>query len=205
MQELKLERMLDHDKLWFEVYDRAIRRDAIRSATFLNSSFNYALISSKDRYGRLKKSTCGKQYSFNGFFTDICIDYSISHNQVGFSFSDGNSSYLFVLKDCLEDISFADFVALHEHVEAGLISKPDKIKHGIACKFELNEVLRQDGSFVEKYAAWLLKLAYINRQENYFVGAIPKFFESINPDLNPVDILHEFKRQLDSEIHLFPN
>jgi len=185
------------EEMWTEIFDRAKKKDRIIGARLGEHEFKYALINPQDGYGIDRISSSGEHYEYTGSNVTFWIKDAEKEGRVGLS----ESGLAFVLERELPIRDFADYVGLHEYVEA----TQGKDQHGEACRIELVEVFKQNPEFVEAYANWLVGLTKSTQtpERGYFGRAILEFLEVITEDnLNPVKILREFKNQLDSGFHL---
>jgi len=81
----------------------------------------------------------------------------------------------------------------------------DREYHGKGCKIELGEALKREPEFLNAYANWIVDSTKTskNPERGYFGRAIPDFLKVIRDgNLNPTEVLREFKRQLDLGYHL---
>jgi hypothetical protein len=197
---LKLTISFKEDNPWEEIYDRAIRANKIVESNFGEKKFSYALLNSKDGYGRYKVSTLGEPYDYSGKEASDLVRMSERKGSVGFHF-EGD---IFVFEKNLFRPDFADYVGLHEFSESVFcynrsIRSPEQV-HREGCRGELEEVFKREKEFIEAYAFWLFEME--KTKLSYFDRAIPGFFEkSLERKLSPVETLEEFKILLDSFKH----
>ena len=188
--------------MWSEIFDRALKRGKVFDAKLGDYFFQYALINSKDGYGRDTVSTKGEQYTYRG----KGITYHLKKDEKktsGVSYA----GLAFVLERALPRMDFADYIGLHEYVESLFLGLPRNIpgsnlnrQHAEACKLELGEVFKQSADFIEAYAGWIVEQSRRSKKphKGYFGRANPRIMSLVlNPNMKPLDILTEFKNQLD--------
>lgn len=188
-------------EMWIEIFDKAKKKGKIVDANMGEHQFQYALINPKDGYGRDTVSTRGEHYSYRGSNVTFWIKDSEKEGRVGLN----EGGLAFVLERELARPDFADYVGLHEHIEATIENTSESKWHGNACKAELTEVLKQKPDFIDAYANWLVGLtnASQNPERGYFARAIPDFLQVVREGiLSPTEIIREFKNQLDAGYHL---
>jgi hypothetical protein len=189
------------EEMWIEIFDRAKKKRKIVDADMGEHEFQYALINPKDGYGRDTVSTSGELYQYRGNNVTFWIKDAEKEGRVGLN----EGGLAFVLERELARPDFADYVGLHEHIEATTQNVSESQWHGNACKAELTEVMKQNPDFIDAYANWLVRLtnASENPERGYFARAIPDFLQVVNEGrLNPAEVLREFKSQLDAGYHL---
>ncbi len=179
------------DEMWIEIFDRAKKKGRILNAQMGKYNFQYALINPKDGYQRESVSTTGKPYKYKSNNT-FWIKDKEKTGIIGFACK----GLSFVLERELTRQDFADYVGLHEHIESNFVGG----NHGVACKVELEEVLKRELEFIDSYANWLITASSEVSGKGYFGRAIPDFLKAVKgKKLSPVQILKEFKSQLDQK------
>lgn len=185
------------EEMWIEIFDRTKKKGKIVKTKVGDHKFQYAMINPRDGYGRDRISTDGTPYDYYGQIVTFWIKDAEKEGGVGLN----EGGLAFVLERSLPRRDFADYVGLHEHVEA----TRGKEQHGEACRIELDEVLKKESDFVDAYADWLAGLTNVskNQERGYFERAIPDFLQVIRRgNLSPTEVLREFKNQLDLGYHL---
>lgn len=156
------------EQMWAYVYRRATALGKIVHARVDTTSFEYALIFTKDGYGRAWND---EQYA--NASTTFWIRDAIKIGSIGLN-SGGKT---FVLGELTPE-RFRDYVGLHEYVEA------EGGQHIDACRAELAAVRKSEGLFPE-YAIWLHSLAMKRHRDptvrGYFNRAVPDFTTQYNP------------------------
>ena len=185
------------EEMWIEIFDRARKKRKVVKAKVGDHEFRYAMINPKEGYGRDSISADGTLYDYSGQMVTFWIKYAENEGNVGLN----EGGLAFVLERTLPQREFADYVGLHEHVEA----TRGKDQHGEACITELSEVLKREPGFIDAYANWLVGLTNKskNPERGYFGRAIPDILQVIRKgNLSPTEVLREFKHQLDLRYHL---
>lgn len=196
------------EKMWKEIYNRAIDKEKVVRTIFEPFTFEYALINPSDEYGRSKKSKDGMHYQYTGKNVTYWIKKAEKKDQIGFN----QGRLAFVFERSLPRRDFADYVGMHEWAESRSIVKGDinvdihnRIIHGKGCKMELEFLLMREKEFVDEYANWLVNLTKFSKkpEDSYMPRAIPEFLEIIKEEkLSPTEIVREFKNQLDNNYYL---
>lgn len=192
-------------EMWAEIYDRAIKKNKVVATKVGAFEFEYALINSKDAYGRNKCASDGSFYRYDDvsfWIKDVEKEGMVGLNESGLAF---------VLQKCLPRPDFADYIGLHEHIETlGFevfnVSHYDASLHGNACMVELEEVFKREPEFIESYADWVVNVARSkpSPEGGYFGRAIPNSLPMVlDKNFTPVEVLRKFKDQLDLGYHLF--
>lgn len=180
---------IDQELLWSEVFDRARKKDKVVQAELGPFRFEYALIHTKDRYGSDRLDSNGDPYTYTGWDVSWRIREELKHNAVGINVP----NHAFVFAQALKNPAFADYVGLHEYVEA------EGATHKTACLVELSEVLHRDPVFVENYAGWIIDLTRQSDrpEKGYFGRAVPDFEQTIlTSSKAPADLMVDFYHQL---------
>ena len=188
------------EEMWIEVFDRAKKKGKIVDSNLGEHEFQYALINPKDGYQRARISTNGNPYHYTSNVT-FWIKDAEKEGRVGLN----EGGLTFVLERELPRPDFADYVGLHEHIEATIKNASENRWHGNACKAELTEALKQNPDFIDTYANWLVGLTNASQtpERGYFARAIPDFLQVVKEGrLSPTEVLREFKSQLDAGYHL---
>ncbi len=184
---------------WTEVFDKVRKKGRIQNAALGEYAFEYALINPKDRYGANRISTTGSHYEYIG--RNVTFWIKDAEKQAGLNIA----GLAFVFERRLPHLDFADYVALHEHIESLEFDANERKWHGNACMIELEEVFKREAEFVGAYASWLIRtnMALKHPERGYFGRAIPDFVQVLKDGrLPPVEIITEFKRQLNEGYHL---
>lgn len=194
--------------MWKEIYNRARDKEKVVKTTLEPYNFEYALINPSDQYGRIRTSKDGTNYQYTGKDVTFWIKDAEKVDKVGFNFG----GLAFVLERGLPRKDFADYVGIHEWIEAksqateGLESEiHDRMIHGKGCRNELYQVLKREKEFVDEYAKWLVSLTKSakNPKDSYFPRAIPEFLDIIKEGkLSPTEIVKKFKDQLDYDYYI---
>lgn len=190
------------EEFYLEMYDRAKKRGKIICANLGRHSFEYALISSKDGYGRDSIGTDKEPYLFFG--SHVTKRIKKEEKAIGTCCA----GYAFVFEKNIPCKDFSNYVGLHEIIESRQhgfkATPPGEIKnphHGEACRIELEEVLKRDETFIDSYASWLIEREA--ETPGYFLRAVPDFVSFLpDEDTSPAEKLRLFKRLLDLGHHL---
>lgn len=175
--------------IWKTIYDIAKKKNKIIEATIGEYDFEYALINSKDGYGREKISTKGNKYYYTGSrLTDFIKEKEKEHS-VGF----GENNLTFVVEKNVPREDFQNYVGLHEYVEK-ICNKGEfrcENRHAYASNIELDEVFKRDKEFVQAYSNWLLE----TKLSGYFERTLPNFLDKAKESkLSPLEIVSDFRK-----------
>jgi len=187
--------------MWIEIFDRAKKRKKIVNAKIGEYEFEYALINPEEGYGRDRLSTSKEPYEYIGRDVTFWIKDAEKESGAGLN----EAGFAFVLERKIPRGDFANYVGLHEYIEATNFHTKKEYLHSYACKIDMQELMKKSPKFIDAYATWLLNMtkASKNSEKGYFVGAIPDFLKVIRKgDLSPTEVLKEFKKQLDLGYHL---
>ena len=183
-------------EMWAEIFDRARKKGRVFERTLGEHNFQYALINSADRYGRISVSTTGAQYRYSRRSVTFWIkDEESDELHAGVCYGPG-LNFVF---EANTPAPFRDYVGLHEHIESEFLVNPKS--HTLACSAELGEVFRRETKFVGAYARWLVELHDKSKtpEKGYFTRAVPDFMRILREGkLSPLEMLQEFKERVDS-------
>ncbi|MBI4020238.1 MAG: hypothetical protein HY367_02815, partial [Candidatus Aenigmarchaeota archaeon] len=110
------------EEIWGEIYDRAKRLGKVKEVdktAQMGYDYEYALLNPRDRYGRYRVSTEGEPYKYKAGELRQAIGQQEDEGSPGKSFA----GYAFVFERLLPRPDFADYVGLHEWLEAEHVHK----------------------------------------------------------------------------------
>ena len=185
--------------MWRTIYEKALQKGKVMLTVVGQHMFEYALVNPNDGYDDIHTLT---PYNITKSLTSTILTAE-KHHAIGLNIM---GECAFVLERLLPEKDFADYIGLHQYIEMATTDPQIKpgIRHGHACKIELEEVLCKEEDFIKSYAEWIFDLC-TNKGLKYFEHAIPRFTSHIKENLTPAEILREFKKQLDRGYHIARN